>query len=28
MKAITKMRWTMHQAWENSWRPGPPPAVA
>jgi hypothetical protein len=28
MKAITKMRWTMQQAWDNSWRPGPPPAVA
>jgi hypothetical protein len=28
MKAITKMRWTMRQAWDNSWHPGPPPAVA
>jgi len=28
MKAITTMRLTMRQAWDNSWRPGPPPAVA
>ena len=28
MKAITKMRWTMRQAWDGSWTPGPPPAVA
>ena len=28
MSVITRMRWSMHQAWDNSWRPGPPPAVA
>jgi hypothetical protein len=28
MKVITKMRWTARQAWDNSWRPGPPPAIA
>jgi hypothetical protein len=27
MSVITRMRWSMHQAWDNSWRPGPPPAV-
>jgi NADH:ubiquinone oxidoreductase subunit 5 (subunit L)/multisubunit Na+/H+ antiporter MnhA subunit len=28
MKVITRMRWTSRQAWDNSWRPGPPPAIA
>jgi hypothetical protein len=28
MKVITRMRWTVRQAWDNSWRPGPPPAIA
>jgi NADH:ubiquinone oxidoreductase subunit 5 (subunit L)/multisubunit Na+/H+ antiporter MnhA subunit len=27
MKLITRMRWTVRQAWDNSWRPGPPPAI-
>ena len=28
MKAITRLHWTMRQAWDGSWTPGPPPAVA
>jgi len=28
MKVITAMRWTARQAWDNSWRPGPPTALA
>jgi hypothetical protein len=28
MRLITRMRWTVRQAWDNSWRPGPPPAIA
>jgi hypothetical protein len=28
MKVITTMRWSSREAWDNSWRPGPPPAIA
>jgi hypothetical protein len=28
MKAITNLRLTARQAWDDSWRPGPPPAIA
>jgi hypothetical protein len=28
MKVITQMRLSMRQAWDSSWRPGPPPAIA
>jgi hypothetical protein len=28
MKVITRMRWTARQAWDNSWPPGPPTAIA